>query len=318
MTGEPGFCESFCSTLLPTFESKVINIHFALLCKIRNLEDFSEFAQNPNEDSESYEFIDGDRELPFTSMHTSKSKDTSEYADKRCFRTEMNTQAFNNLHFNPAVHHDFRNTIAARSQVQKYYLKESRSVRDQRVLSVTNFKDRPPPSRPSPINYDDCEQKSVWSNSKTWDSKSQPVKGPPVNRSLKPQKLISQVNDDVQQSICPRSTSTTQKICKSSGTKSEPSLSNQPNAMPSRPRTKKCIESTANRRIDLKIPCDNSRSTSVIHSHQTSTAPPWKSEADCSTDRPTVHRGIKQIPQWTHPLIVAKVPATKQASIIRQ
>ncbi|CAJ0968496.1 unnamed protein product [Ranitomeya imitator] len=41
-------------------------------------------------------------------------------------------------------------------------------------------------------------------------------------------------------------------------------------------------------------------------------------EADLSLERLTMHRGIKQIQQWPHPLIIAKVPATEKASVIRQ
>ncbi|XP_073504661.1 cytokine-dependent hematopoietic cell linker [Phyllobates terribilis] len=267
-----------------------------------------------DEDSESYEFIDGDRELPFSAVHISKSNSTSEYADKRCFRTEMNNQTFNSLQLSPSVHQNSRSTIAARPQfplqMQKSNLKETRSVRDQRMLSVANFKDTIPLPRSTPINYNDCEEHSVWSSSKTWDINSQSARGPAVNRSLKPQKLFCQVNGDVKQSICSRSTSTIPKICKSSGVKSESSLSNQPNTMPTTPRTEKKTESTANRRIDLQSPWDdNSRDSSLTHGHQTSTAPRWKTEADWSSETPTVHRGIKQIQQWPHPLIVAKVPA---------
>ncbi|XP_073430842.1 cytokine-dependent hematopoietic cell linker [Dendrobates tinctorius] len=249
-------------------------------------------------------------------MHISKSNSTSEYADKRFFCTEMNNQIFNSLLLNPAGHHDSRSTIAARpqfpSQIQKSYLKETRSVRDHRMLSMANFKDTIPPPRSTPVNYDDCEQNSTWSSRKTWDINSQPTRGPAVNRSLKPQKRICQVNGDVNQSICLRSTSIVNNICKSSGS----SLSNQPNAMPNATRMEKKTDSTENRRIDSQSPGDDiSGGSSLTYSRQTSTAPPGKTETDWASERMTMHRGIEQIHQLPHPLIIAKVPATEKKQI---
>ncbi|XP_069601913.1 cytokine-dependent hematopoietic cell linker [Ranitomeya imitator] len=186
------------------------------------------------------------------------------------------------------------------------------------MLSMANFKDTTPPRRSTPVNYDDCEQNSVWSSSKTWDINSQPTRAPAVNRSLKPKIHVCQVNGDVRQSICPRSTSMVNKICKSSRVKSESSLSDQPNAMPITPRTEKRNETTVNRRIDLRSPCDDiSGDSRLTYSHQTRAPTGEITEADLSLERLTMHRGIKQIQQWPHPLIIAKVPATEKKTETR-
>ncbi|XP_044131799.1 cytokine-dependent hematopoietic cell linker-like [Bufo gargarizans] len=251
-------------------------------------------------DEESYEFIDGG-ELHFSTMHFSQYKGTSEYADKRCFQTEINDQPSNNLQLSPTVHHVSRSTFAARPQAQRHHFKESRSVRDQRMLSVTNFKDTTPSQRFMPINS--CEQNSVRSSSKTRDKKSQPSKGPAVNRSLKPQHFC-QVNG---------SPSSPLETHKGSGIKKELNLSIQPHAMPSKLSTERKTESTTSRRLNLQSQCnDKSRGSSLTQNHQTSRTPPWKTESDCTAAGARTHPGIKQMQQRPHPVTVPKVPAADQ------
>ncbi|XP_040275878.1 cytokine-dependent hematopoietic cell linker-like [Bufo bufo] len=251
-------------------------------------------------DEESYEFIDGG-EAHFSTMHFSQYKGTSEYADKRCFQTEINDQPSNNLQLSPAVHHVSRSTFAARPQAQRHHFKESRSIRDQRMLSVTNFKDTTPSQRFMPINS--CEQNSVRSSSKTKDKKSQPSKGPAVNRSLKPQHFC-QVNE---------SPSSPLETHKGRGIKKELNLSIQPHAMPYKLSTEKKTESTASRRFNLQSQCnDKSRGSSLTQNHHMIRTPPWKPESDCTAAGARTHTGIKQMQQRPHPVTVPKVLAAKQ------
>ncbi|XP_075716184.1 uncharacterized protein LOC142750778 [Rhinoderma darwinii] len=159
------------------------------------------------------------------------------------------------------------------------------------------------------IHHNDCEWSYPRSSIKTWDIKSQPAKGPSVNRSLKPQKLICQVTG---------SKSNAHGIHKSSGIKSESSPSIQPDAMPTRlstekPNTKQVTCSST------PISCKNARSRNGFipkqQSQQNQLFPNSKTETDCTTERATVHRGNKQMPPWPHPVTIPKVPVAEQKQI---
>ncbi|XP_066430893.1 cytokine-dependent hematopoietic cell linker [Eleutherodactylus coqui] len=182
------------------------------------------------EDSEDYEFIDSDKELHFSMQYLSKSKATSEYADRRYFKTETKNQTFNNLQPSPTAHHVPRTKVEARPMVQRSHFKESKSVREQRMASTRNLKDAALLQQSTSINSNKCEQNSIQTSSKTWDIKSQPTKGPPVYRNLKPQKHVCQVKGSMP---------TTREIHKRGGIKSELNLSIQSNTMPTKLRAQK-------------------------------------------------------------------------------
>ncbi|XP_056405564.1 uncharacterized protein LOC130297047 [Hyla sarda] len=150
-------------------------------------------------------------------------------------------------------------------------------------------------------NTKSTRPQSTWSYSKACAMKSQPSKGPAVNRSLKPQKCIFQFKGN---------TSTTHEIHKSPGSElSRPILSNN---IATKLSTEKKTESTALTKICSRSPCNDNSS---MQSHQASTTVGLKIEAECTAEKPVVHRSIKPILQRPHSVIIPKVSTPEQEYI---
>ncbi|XP_040212175.1 uncharacterized protein LOC120943118 [Rana temporaria] len=132
-------------------------------------------------DTENYEIIDPDTEI-FVNMQHSNSKASSEYADKRCFGADTNSPMSTEEQMIAATSHVH---INRRTKIINPRPKESQSVRDQKHSRMDH---RAPPRFISQINPPNhCSRKDYESESKMMDSV--PFQGPPVDRTLKPEKL---------------------------------------------------------------------------------------------------------------------------------
>ncbi|XP_073466164.1 cytokine-dependent hematopoietic cell linker isoform X2 [Aquarana catesbeiana] len=132
-------------------------------------------------DTENYEIIDLDTEI-FVNMQHSNSKAPSEYADKRCFGADTDSQVSTEAQMIAATSHVH---INRRTKINNPRPKDSQSVRDQKHSRM----DHRTPPRFSSQNYppNHCSRNDYESESKMRDSV--PFQGPPVDRSLKPEKL---------------------------------------------------------------------------------------------------------------------------------